>query len=113
MVTIDPVGKLIYEIIFKVKKSKDTDFEKHCHHTLSYVDTTKGMTSASFSKRRSDEPDFSHYRVEIIFDKQESMDFYKKEIVPKLRENAKQFGEDAKVEDRRIYEIFAYKSKQQ
>ena len=111
MVSVTPVGKLLYEIIFKVKKSRSSEFELHCNDTLAVVESTQGMQSASFSRRKADDSENLHYRVEIIFDNQEAMEYYQKVIVPKLRESSKNFGDDAKVEERKVYEIFAYKSK--
>ena len=100
------INKYIYEVIFKVKSTRDHEFENHCKETSSYLDGQQGYISSSFSKRLTDDKDFSHYRCEMVFDNQSTIDNYLKVIVPKVQLSSKDFGEDARVEDRRIYRIF-------
>ncbi len=100
------VNKYIYEVIFRVKSSRDNEFEKHCKDTSSYLDGHQGYVSSSFSKRLTDDKDFSHYRCEMVFNNKASIDNYLKDIVPKIQQSSKDFGDDAKVEDRRTYRIF-------
>lgn len=97
---------IIFETLFKVKKDKENDFQQHCRDTTKYVENHKGFVNATFSKRIGIDDDYSHYRVEIVFDDQDSLNAYQKDVVPKIRENSKDFGDDAKVEDRRVYEMF-------
>ncbi len=98
--------KFIYEVMFKVKPSRANEFEKHCKDTSNLMDGAKGFVSASFSKRVLDEQNLNHYRVEMIFDNQDAINNYQQNIVPKVKTQGPDFGEDAKVEDRRTYQIF-------
>lgn len=98
--------KFIYEVIFKVKQTRNNEFENHCKETSNLLDGAKGFVSASFSKRISDEHDLSHYRVEMIFDNQDAINNYQQNIVPKVKSQGPDFGDDARVEDRRTYQIF-------
>jgi heme-degrading monooxygenase HmoA len=98
--------KMIYEVMFKVKPERCSEFEKHCRDTSNLLDGAKGFQSASFSKRLSDDHDLNHYRVEMIFDSQDAINNYQQNIVPKVRSQGPDFGEDARVEERRTYHIF-------
>jgi antibiotic biosynthesis monooxygenase (ABM) superfamily enzyme len=99
-------GRLIYEVIFKVKSTRKAEFEQHCKDTTSFLEGHTGFVSSSFSRRLTDDPDWTHYRVELVFENQDSLNSYQKDVVPKVRSSSTNFGDDAKVEDRRTYEIF-------
>jgi len=100
-------GKLVYEIMMKVKATRQAEFEEHCKKSVQWVQGHKGYHCASFSSRNEkDDKDHVYYRVEMIFDNQDSLDSYQKDVVPKVREGSTNFGDDAKVIERRVHNIF-------
>ncbi len=105
-------GKIIYEVIFKVRSTRQQEFEGHCTDTVKYIENHPGFLHLNFNRRlNEDNSEFTHYRVEIAFENQDSLTAYQKEVVPVIRANSPQFGDDAKVEDRRIYQTFFSKCK--
>ena len=105
-------NKIIYEVIFKVKSTRSSEFEKHCKDVMNLLDNHSGFCSLNYSKRVDSECDsgLCMYRAEIIFDSQDSLNSYLKNIVPKIRSTSTQFGDDARVAERRTYKIFCTKT---
>ena len=105
-------SKIIYEVIFKVKSSRACEFEKHCKEVMNLLDNHPGFCSLNYSKRIETECEsgLCLFRAEIIFESQDSLNNYLKNIVPKIRSTSTQFGDDARVQERRTYKIFCTKS---
>ncbi len=105
-------NKLIYEIQFKVKCSRASEFEKHCKDVMNLLEGHPGFSHLSYSKRIDQETQNGYciYRAEICFDSQDSLNNYQKSIVPKIRQSSSQFGDDARVQERRTYRVFCTKS---
>ena len=104
-------GKLNYELLMKVKASRKDEFEEHCKNTTKYVIDHKGFYGCTFSSRTDkDDTDHLYVRIEMVFDNQESLDSYQKDIVPKIRENSTNFGDDAKLVGRFTWTIFHFET---
>lgn len=105
-------NKLIYELLFKVKSSRTSEFEKHCKDIMSLLDNHPGFNHLSYGKSMDQECEggYCTYRAIVCFDNQDSLNSYHKNIVPKIRQSSSQFGEDAKVKERRTFKVFCTKS---
>ncbi len=105
-------NNFVYELLFRVKCSRADEFEKHCRDVMGLLDNHSGFLSLAYSKRTDigAENGFCTFRCEIFFNSQDSLNSYQKNIVPKIRSSSTQFGEDAKIKERRAYKIFCTKS---
>jgi len=105
-------NKIIYELLFRVKCSRADEFEKHCRDVMGLLDNHPGFLSLAYSKRVDigAEKGFCTYRAEIFFDSLDSLNSYQKNLVPKIRSSSTQFGDDAKIKERKTFKIFCTKS---